>query len=187
MAKIDVSQIEGYSDMSAEEKVALFEGFEYDDHSGDVDKYKKAFDKASSDIADLKKQLKAKMTDEEVKTKENAEAFEKLKNDHEALLKEVNLSKTTNKYLELGYDKDLATATAQAFIDGDMDRVFANQKAYQDTLRKTFEKDALGKTPRPANGDGTKTVSKEDFAKMGYDERVKFKAENPDLYKSYTN
>lgn len=43
----------------------------------------------------------------------------------------------------------------------------------------------LGSGGLPSGG-GQKVVTKEQFAKMGYDERVKFKEENEKLYKQYT-
>ena len=45
MARIDVGSIDGYADMTAEEKLAALENFEYEDHSAelaDLDKYKDA-------------------------------------------------------------------------------------------------------------------------------------------------
>ena len=62
MAKIDVGVIDGYETMTAEEKIAALEAFEYDDHSQeleDLGKYKDATTKANHEAAELKKQLKA--------------------------------------------------------------------------------------------------------------------------------
>jgi len=62
MAKIDITKIEGYEEMSAEEKLAALEGFEIPelDYTGFVKK--ELFDKASSEIANYKKQLFERMT-----------------------------------------------------------------------------------------------------------------------------
>ena len=62
MAKIDVSTIDGYADMTAEEKLAALEAFEFDDHSSelaDLEKYKDATTKATKEASEYKKQLKA--------------------------------------------------------------------------------------------------------------------------------
>ena len=40
MAKIDTSKIEGYQDMTAEQKLAALEGFEYEDNSAELEKHK---------------------------------------------------------------------------------------------------------------------------------------------------
>ena len=62
MAKINVSDIEGYAEMTAEEKVAALENYEYEDNAqavSDLEKYKDAVTKANHEAADFKKQLKA--------------------------------------------------------------------------------------------------------------------------------
>ena len=55
MARIDISSIEGYERMSAEEKIAALEGFEIPapDYTGFVKK--ELFDRVSSQVADFKK------------------------------------------------------------------------------------------------------------------------------------
>ena len=65
MAKIDINAIEGYAEMSAEEKLAALESFEIPepDFTGYVKK--ELLDKASSEAASFKKQLREKMTEEE--------------------------------------------------------------------------------------------------------------------------
>ena len=76
MAKIDVTQIEGYETMTAEEKLKALEEFDVPDpdYSGFVKK--EQFDKAASELATAKKQLREKMTeDEAAKQKEKAPAF----------------------------------------------------------------------------------------------------------------
>ena len=39
MAKIDITKIDGYEKLSAEEKVKLLESFEYDDGTSEVERY----------------------------------------------------------------------------------------------------------------------------------------------------
>ena len=59
--KIDITKIEGYrDDMTVEEKLELVLGYEIPepDYSGYVKK--SVFDKTASELADVKKQLKAK-------------------------------------------------------------------------------------------------------------------------------
>ena len=73
MAKIDISTIEGYSEMTAEEKLAALEAFELPepDFTGWVQK--DALDKAASEAASYKKQLRENMTAEEEKAEREAE------------------------------------------------------------------------------------------------------------------
>ena len=58
MAKIDVSKIEGYAEMSTEDKLKALEAFDIPDptYSGYVDK--KLFDKTASELAEKKKELR---------------------------------------------------------------------------------------------------------------------------------
>lgn len=55
MVKIDVSKIEGYAEMTAEQKLAVLESYEYNDYSGEVERYKNAASKANSEAAEWKK------------------------------------------------------------------------------------------------------------------------------------
>lgn len=187
MARIDLSQFEGYSEMSAEEKLALLEAYEYDDKSGEVEKYKKSFDKASSDLADVKKQLKAKMSDDEVKAKESADAFDELKAKYDEVIARENFRNVTTEYMELGYSKELAEATAKADIEGDRATVLANRKSFLESIRNGAKSEFMRSIGRPENGDGTKTITKEQFNKMGFEEAMKLKNENPDLYNELKN
>ena len=75
MPKIDTSTIAGYAEMTAEQKLAALESFEYDDGSKQAEKLKAAVDKASSEAAAYKKQLNAKMTDDERKQQESEAAL----------------------------------------------------------------------------------------------------------------
>lgn len=182
MARIDLSSIDGYSEMSAEEKVALLEAYEFDDKSKEAENFKKSFDKASSDVAELKKQLKSKMSDDEIKAKETADEIEKWKKQYEEVAARENFRNVTNEYMELGYSKELAESSAKAEIDGDRATLLANRKSFIDGIKATSKADSMKSTGRPENGSGTVTITKEQFNKLGYDEAVKLKRENPDLY-----
>lgn len=46
MAKIDVTKIEGYEQMTPEQKLAALEGFEYEDNAAEVERLKNANSKA---------------------------------------------------------------------------------------------------------------------------------------------
>ena len=63
------------------------------------------------------------------------------------------LSERKAKLLAMGYDENLADETAAAMVDGDMDKVMANQSKYLEVQKKNIQADAMRKTPRPAAGD----------------------------------
>lgn len=181
--KIDTSKIEGYKDMTPEQKLAELEKYEVDepDYSGYVTK--EVFDKTASELANSKKQLREKMTAEEVKAKEDAEKMADLQSKYDTLLKESTISKNKSRLLALGYDEALATEVAEAMVEGDTDKVFAAQKKHLDAVEKKVREDVMKDTPRPTGGNGSATITKEQFSKMSTQEQVKFYAEHPEEYK----
>ena len=71
MAKIDISKIENYASLTPEQKLTALEAYEVEDAGGgDLEKYKAAASKANSEAAELKRQLKARMTEDEQKEAE---------------------------------------------------------------------------------------------------------------------
>ncbi len=108
MAKIDVSKIEGYENMTPEQKIAALEGYDTPDpdYSGYVKK--DVFDKTASELAEKKKQLQAKMTEDEAAKQKEQEEREKLQKDYEALLHKTTVSENKAKLLAMGYEEKLA-------------------------------------------------------------------------------
>ena len=100
--KIDVSKIEGYADMTAEEKLKALEEFDVPDpdYSGYVKK--EQFDKTASELAAKKKELSEKMTEDERRAKEEQERQDELQKKYDALLHESVVSKNKAKLLGLG-------------------------------------------------------------------------------------
>lgn len=183
MAKIDVTQIEGYADMSAEDKLKALEEFDIPDpdYSGYVKK--DVFDKTASELAEKKKQLKDKMTEDEQKTQKEQEEREELQSKYDKLLRESEISKHKAKLVALGYDEKLADETALATVDGDMEKVFANQKKHLDSVEKRVRAEALKDTPKPTPDGDSKTMTLEKFRKLSPAERAAFYEEHPEEYK----
>lgn len=180
--KINTDKIQGYADMTPEEKIKALEAFEVaePDYTGYVKK--EVFDKTASDLADYKKQLREKMSADEIKAKEDAEKQEKLQSDYDALLRKVALSENKAKLLGLGYEDKLATETAEAMIDGNLDKVFANQKKHLDAVEKKIREEVLHDTPKPEGGGG-KSTSTDDILKIADSEaRQRAIAENIELF-----
>ena len=181
--KIDFTKIEGYrEDMSAEEKLALLEKWEPD---GWVKK--EVFDRTASELAEYKRKLKEKMSEEERKEAERQEAEAALKAELESLRKEVAITKNKAKFLSLGYDEKLAEDTARAMADGDFEKVFANQAIHLENVKKAAIAAALANEPKPpAGGGGGAEITKEQFDAMGYSDRLKLFNEQPEIYKKFT-
>ena len=184
MAKIDVTKIAGYADMTPEQKIAALEAFETDepDYSGYVKK--DVFDKTASELAAKKKELAEKMTeDEKAKQKEQDERAD-LQVKYDKLLRESEISKFKAKFLGMGYEEKLAEDTAH----GDTDKVFANQKKHLDSVEKRARADALKDTPKPTPDGDSKTMTLEKLRKMSPQERYDYSVKNPEEYKTlYTN
>lgn len=188
MAKIDVTLIEGYETMSAEEKLAALESYEYDDHSAeiaDLDKYKDAMTKANHEAAEYKKQLKTLQDQQKTGSSKADDTIAKLQEQIAELTRQNTISSYTAQFTALGYDKDLAEATAIATADGDVATVFENQKKFLEAHDKDIKADILKQTPKPGQG-GTgrqaPAMTLEKFRKLSQTERMKYAAEFPEEY-----
>ena len=160
--KIDVAKIENYETMSAEEKLAALEAFEFEIPKDDgIDKLKNALNKASGEAAEYKRQLREKMSEAERIEAERAEAEKAMKDKIAALEAKETVNALTAKYLGLGYDADLATATANAYASGDMETVFANQKIHEDNLQAKVKSSFVNGQPNLSTGNPP-TASPED-------------------------
>lgn len=189
MAKIDTTKIEGYSEMSAEEKLAILEGFEFEDNASEIDNYKKMISKANSEAADWKRKHNALLSEEEKAKAEAEEERVRKENEFAEMQKRLNELETEktvalyqSKLVSMGYGSDLASATAQALSEGKMNEVFANMAQHLDTKEKALRAEILKGTPTPDVGSSSSTITKEAFSKMGYKEKRELFASNPDLY-----
>lgn len=184
MASIDTSKIEGYENMTAEEKVKALEAYTIadPDYSGYVKK--DVFDKTASDLAKAKKDLKDRMTEEEIKKAEAEAELQKYKEQAESLQREKNIAENKAKFISLGYDDALATETAEALEKGDMATVFKNQHTVIENVKKFAKGEAMASTTPPAGKatDGGKTITKEQFDNMSLADMQELYNSNPDLY-----
>lgn len=188
MAKIDVTQIEGYADMTAEEKLKALEAYDVPDpdYSGYVSK--EQFDKTASELAAKKKELSEKLSEDERQKQEEQEQREELQKKYDTLLRESTISKNKAKLLGLGYEEKLADETAEAMADGNLDKVFANQKKHLDAVEKRVRAEVLKETPKPTGDGDSKTMTLKQLREMSPAERMKFSQEHPEEYKElYTN
>ena len=170
--------------MSVEDIEKALEGIELPtDNSAEIDRLKNALNKSNSEAADYKKQLREKMSAEELKAKEDAEKMEALIKERDALLREKTIAGHKANYLALGYDEKLANDTAEAMVNGELDKVFANQKKHIESVEKKIRADVLKDTPKPEGGNGSETITKEIFSKMSIAEQHKYSVEHPEEYK----
>ena len=158
MAKIDTTQIPGYAEMSAEDKLKALEAFEYDDNAAEVERLKGVVSKANSEAAGWKKKHNELLTEDERKKQEDADALANMKKELDELRKDKTISEFKAKLIAQGYDEALASDTAQAMADGDTAKVFANQGKFLEDYAKKVKADAMKKTPKPPAGDGSSDI-----------------------------
>lgn len=174
-------QIENYENMTPEEKVAALEAYE-PDMSGFV--AKATFDKAASDLAAAKKQLREKQTDEEARAAKVAEEQAAIMAELETLRHEKLVGTYITAYMAMGYEEKLAKATAEAMAKGDTETVFKNQKLHLENREKALKAELLKQTPPPAPGGSDTAMTKEKLRAMSPQERYEFSVNNPEEYKN---
>lgn len=188
MAKIDISKIEGYDKMTAEEKIKALEAYETadPDYSGYVKK--ELYDKTASELAAKKKELASKLTEDELKKQKEEEERAALQSKYDQLLRDSEISQYKAKFLGMGYEEALASETAEAMVNGDTDKVFANQKKHLENVEKKVRADALKTTPKPKSGGEPKDMTLDKFRKLSDEERYNFATAHPEEYEAlYTN
>lgn len=162
MPTIDTSSIADFDKMTAEQKLEALLKVEIPekvDLSGYVSK--ETFDKKASEAANLSKQLKDKLTEEEKKAladneekEADAQKYADLEAKYAALEKKTTISEYTAKFLSQGYEEKLARETAEALADGKMDKVFENAEKYKTALEAKIKSELMDKTPKPGGGSG---------------------------------
>ena len=151
------------------------------------EKYKNASDKASSEAAQFKKQLRSKQTAEEQEAEAKAEAEKIQAEKFEKMSKELNHIKAVNAYQKtISEEKNIET-----LIDAvaDADHAMISSVIENEVQKRVKEAKAERLKSRPPENAGTgeeSTITQEQFNKMNYHERVEFKSKNPELYKKFT-
>ena len=124
-------------------------------NTAEVNRLNAALSKANSEAAEFKKQLRSQQSDDEAAAAAQKEEHEKLVKENGELKRSIALSESKGKLLAMGYDEKLADETAAAMVNGDMDKVMANQSKYLEAQKKIIQADQMRKTPRPAAGSET--------------------------------
>ena len=167
----DWTKVEGYrEDMTAEEKLSLLENMDTDPNpqpdpepdpaptpskapsrEGMISKAQ--FDKVSKELAAAKRQLRTKMTNDEIEEERRRQEQEDMKLELETLRKEKTVSNHKASFLSQGYDEVLADEAANAMADGDMETVFAVMRKHSVNAEKALRAKILKETPVPPAGD----------------------------------
>ena len=149
----------------------------------DLAKQKAALDKATKEAGDIRKQLRAKQSAEEVAQEEAKAQQEALMQELETLRKEKAVAAMTAKIVPFVGDNDVSAQIAEYLYGAeDADAALtAIQKAW--TAKEKALRLEYGKIPAPgAGGADGPLITKEQLDAMSYVERVKFANEHPDEY-----
>lgn len=170
--------------MTIEELMAL----EVEEPHIDTSKYvsKELYDKAASDTANYKKQLRASMSEAEQKALADADALKALQEEVAQLREEKSIAENSKGLVAIGYDEKTANDVAAAFLKGDFATVLKAQTAFVDAQKKAVIAEAVKTTPEPPAGNGGSALTREQFKKMSLNEQMKVFNEQPDLYKEFT-
>lgn len=191
MAEIEATNVTETSDAVETEQTATTEQTEQVDTSAELArlkaelaKQKAALDKATKEAGDARKALRAKQTQEEIDADNRKQQEEANQKELEELRKRFAVMETSKSVLtRIGGDEVTSNKIAEylhgaADADGALAEIQKIMAAREKALRLEF-----GKVPAPGvgNSDGP-TVTREEFSRMGYKERVDFFNKHPDEY-----
>ena len=141
MAKIDVSGIEGFNEMSAEDKVNALLGYEFE--APKDTKLKDALSKANSEAAEWKRKYRETQTEQERQAAELAEQQKSMQEQLENYRAKERISSYANKLMAAGVDSETADLMANSLPEGVSDDYFAAYKTFIDNKTKEIETAAL--------------------------------------------
>ena len=144
---------------------------EYEKLLKEQQKLKDATDKACSEAASWKKQLRDRQTEAERAEAERAEKEAATLAELEKYRTESRINGYKTKLIECGYDLTTADSMAGALPEGISDDFFAKQKAFIESQKKTIEAELLNKQPGLSKGNaftGAEAEKIEDATLRGY-------------------
>lgn len=113
---------------------------------------KRTNDKLASENASLKRQLRAKMSEEEAREADRKAEMEARDAELEALRKDKTISNYRASFLARNYDDTLAQKAAEALANGDVDAVFDYMTQRDVAYEKALRAKILAETPKPPAG-----------------------------------
>ena len=163
--KIDPSKIEGFDNLSADEKVAALLNQEIEveqTEPADVTRLKTSLSKANSEAAEYKRLLREKQTEAERAEAERAEKDREREELLKSLLEEKRVSTYKSQLMAAGVDPDTADLMAKSLPEGVSDEYFQATKSFLEQQRKNADIANLGKQPGLSVGQPPKAMTKDD-------------------------
>lgn len=138
------------------------------------------------------KQLKDSITrlsrENAEKKRENrtqATAIEELQSQLSALQRENAISKHTASFLDMGYDREAALASATALADGDIPTLMEQQGKFLQGYQAKVKAELMKRTPAPvpdAPGYQPGDMTREAFSRLTLAQKQQFASANPEEY-----
>ena len=163
----------------------------------EIARLKQSVTNASADASKWKKQvqekdeeLKARMTEDERASAER-EAAEAAKDaELEELRTKMNVADHKTQFMALGFSADLAQEVSESLkgIKSEtMTVLYAGIRKFIESHDKELTSKSLLNNPVLSGGETKVTMTKEQFNKLGYKDRLKLHNEQPELYKELTS
>lgn len=133
---------------------------------------------------------RAKLTAEELAQKQLEEKMQELSGKEKEISKKANHIEARSILAEANIPKAHYEKFIDLLVNDDAETTTSNVQNFVDVFNSTKDditnqiKSEYSNVPKPKTG-ANGTLTKDDFDKMGYGEKIKFKTENPDLYKEF--
>ena len=144
--------------MSNDDIVASLNDIELpQDHTDELERLKNAVSKANSEVADYKRKLKERMSEEEKRVQEEADRIKAIETENKDLKKRILVSDYKSKFMASGMDEESALKSAEAAFSGDLDTVIANYNSRIASVEAEVKANLIDSTPT-LQGGGAKQV-----------------------------
>ena len=148
--KIDPSKIEGFDNLSADEKVAALLNQEIEmeqTEPADVTKLKTSLSKANSEAAEYKRLLREKQTEAERAEADRAEREKALQDELASYRDRERISTYKANLMGAGIDEPTADLMAKSLPEGVSDEYFLATKSFLDNQRQKLLTESINKQP----------------------------------------
>lgn len=171
-------------ELTAEEKIAELEKQLAEEKNARAEvekrntKLKGTLDEKLKTLGDMTKKERERMSAEELERQE----IEEIKRQNEQLMKEREVVSCEKRFIQLGCEGELADEGARALIDRDFDALFTVLGKVIESRVSVEKGKYLQSMPKPQSSKASDTITKEQFNRMGYKDRVALAEKDPDLY-----
>ena len=146
-------------------------------------KLKGTLDSKLKELGDMTKKERERMTAEELERKE----IEEIKAQNELLLKEREIVSAERRFIQSGCGTELAGQGAKALIEQDFDTLFDVIDKLVAGKIASEKTELLKAMPKPQGGGSSVGMTKEQFDRLGYKQRVELLNKDPETYNKYAN